>query len=358
MAINNDRLLPNTGAALPDYQAVGPERQDQAAWKKSMGIDPESQIRLAKLAHMRYQHPDLDAITTFLQHFGMEIAKRTENDIWYRGYGPDQYVYYARQGPKRFLGAAYVVESRQDLERGAALPSAGKIEPMEDAPGGGFILTVTDPEGFPMCLIHGQQPREHGPYPPRLLYNYEVEKPRARHFTRFTPGPAAVHKLGHYGLCVRDFTSQLNFYTKHFNIVPSDFLYLDNNNNNDDGPKTTVAVFAHLDRGTDLVDHHTFFMSTNPTSHVHHCSFEVHDYDTQQLGHQWLAQQNYTPVWGVGRHILGSQIFDYWWDVSGNMIEHYADGDLVNNQTPIGYGLAGDESLAVWGPDVPKSFLD
>lgn len=98
-------------------------------------------------------------------------------------------------------------------------------------------------------------------------------------------------------------------------------------------------------------------MSSNPTSHVHHCSFEVHDFDTQKLGHQWLAKKGYKSVWGVGRHILGSQIFDYWWDTTGNMIEHYADGDLVNDKTPIGYGPAGDEFLAVWGPEVPSWFL-
>ena len=45
------------------------------------------------------------------------------------------------------------------------------------------------------------------------------------------------------------------------------------------------------------------------------------------------------------------------WDTTGNMIEHYADGDLVNEDTPVGWGAAGDESLAVWGPEVPKWFL-
>lgn len=40
------------------------------------------------------------------------------------------------------------------------------------------------------------------------------------------------------------------------------------------------------------------------------------------------------------------------------MIEHYADGDLVNEETPIGWFMAGDESLAVWGPEVPKTFLE
>lgn len=143
-----------------------------------------------------------------------------------------------------------------------------------------------------------------------------------------------------------------DFYTTTFNIVPSDFLTVDK------GEETVnVAVFAHIDRGTDLVDHHCFFMSSNPTSHVHHCSFEVHDFDTQKLGHQWLAKKEYQSVWGVGRHILGSQIFDYWWDTTGNMIEHYADGDLVNQETPVGYGPAGHEGLAVWGPEVPAWFL-
>lgn len=43
---------------------------------------------------------------------------------------------------------------------------------------------------------------------------------------------------------------------------------------------------------------------------------------------------------------------------AGQMIEHYADGDLVNKDTPIGWMNAGDESLAVWGPEVPKWFLE
>jgi hypothetical protein len=95
-------------------------------------------------------------------------------------------------------------------------------------------------------------------------------------------------------------------------------------------------------------------MSSNSTSHVHHCSFEVHDFDTQKLGHQWLAAKKYKSVWGVGRHVLGSQIFDYWWDTTGNMIEHYTDGDLINKDTPIGYGAGGRRVLGCVGPGCAK----
>ena len=146
----------------------------------------------------------------------------------------------------------------------------------------------------------------------------------------------------------------MKWYTENFNIVPTDLLYVEQN----DGSRLDVAIFAHIDRGTDHTDHHTIFLSQGKSTHVHHASFEVHDFDTQHLGHQWLTQKGYKSVWGIGRHILGSQIFDYWWDPTGNMIEHYADGDLVNDSTPVGHLPAGDESLAVWGPDVPQAFLD
>lgn len=35
--------------------------------------------------------------------------------------------------------------------------------------------------------------------------------------------------------------------------------------------------------------------------------------DTETLGHNWLAKKGWTNCWGVGRHVLGSQIFDYWY---------------------------------------------
>ncbi|KAI0398036.1 trihydroxytoluene oxygenase [Xylariaceae sp. FL0594] len=359
--------LRNEGSVVPDLIAVGRDQEDLQNWRTRNKIDPEQQIKLVKISHMRYQHPDLDEIIRFLVDFGMIVAKRTDDEAWLRGYGPDQYVYYARKGPKEFLGGTFVVESSADLARAARLPGSSDIQELVNSPGGGFFITVRDPEGFPINLICGQQEREPLPeeQPKKLVYNFENEKPRVREFLRFKPGPAAIHKLGHYGLCVQDFPAQLDFYLRNFNLVPTDFLYVDDESEEGteeeegtENKKKDVAVFAHIDRGDDYVDHHTFFMSANKTSHVHHCSFEVHDYDTQMLGHQWLAARGYEPVWGVGRHILGSQIFDYWWDTTHNMIEHYIDGDVVNQKTPIGYGPAGDESLAVWGPEVPKWFLD
>lgn len=67
---------------------------------------------------------------------------------------------------------------------------------MKDAPGGGHILTIEDPEGFPLNLVHGQAPVERAQKrPERLIVNDEYEKPRVRKFQRFEPGPAEVFKV-------------------------------------------------------------------------------------------------------------------------------------------------------------------
>ena len=135
-----------------------------------------------------------------------------------------------------------------------------------------------------------------------------------------------------------------------------------------------MATFIHLDRGKEKVDHHCFFFYEGSRPHVHHSSYEVYDFDTQALGHDWLKQKGYQSCWGVGRHVLGSQIFDYWqvvslpysvqslmslfrFDPANFIMEHYVDGDTVNSDTPVAKSKLGEEGLFVWGPEVPSNFL-
>lgn len=67
-------VRPNHGASVPDVIAIGGEHETATQWQERCGIKKENQIRLVKLAHMRYQHPDIDQITTFLE--GMLIVSQ------------------------------------------------------------------------------------------------------------------------------------------------------------------------------------------------------------------------------------------------------------------------------------------
>jgi hypothetical protein len=44
-------------------------------------------------------------------------------------------------------------------------------------------------------------------------------------------------------------------------------------------------------------------------------------------------------------------------DASGFILEHYADGDLVNCNTGYDRKPAAKHSLYVWGPNLPKAFV-
>lgn len=60
-------IVPNHGASQPDAKAVGKKALSIAEWRAYEGIDVSRQVKLVKLSHMRYQHPELLEITTFLR---------------------------------------------------------------------------------------------------------------------------------------------------------------------------------------------------------------------------------------------------------------------------------------------------
>lgn len=146
-------------------------------------------IRLVRLAHVYYTHRDLATASQFLADFGFQkrtqtISSKTgQKAIFYHGADAQQpFVYCAREGTEDvFGGAAFVVESREDLEYAAkTLPGASGIVDMdideENPPGGGLRVTFTDPvDGFPFHLVWGQKGQEvagdQGDGLPILQYN-------------------------------------------------------------------------------------------------------------------------------------------------------------------------------------------
>lgn len=264
-------------------------------------------ISLNRIAHVFYTHANFDAQRQFLLDFGMSIAHESADRIYFRGYGTQPFIYCLSRGTTdEFGGAAFVVDSFADLELATKLPRATGIYDL-DTPGGGKCVTFYDPvDGFPFHLVYGQELVEMTDSFPELVFNFPTAKHRAVSRTqRFQKGPSPIHKIGHFGLCVTDFAAVYKFYSTTFNLKASDLVY---------DPKTgeDMTCFFHLDRGLEEVDHHTFFIFEGPKYHVHHSSFEVHDVDAQSLGHDWLREKGWENCWGVGRHVMGSQIFDYW----------------------------------------------
>lgn len=322
-----------------------------------------AKVQLARLGHVYFEHNNLEQFEKFAIDFGMVVAEKKDGKIYFRGYGKDPYIYVASQsgtGKPVFKGPAFVAASQEEFDKAKALPGA-QLQSLHDTPGGGEIISFSRADDTFFHVIYGQTERDvDASQTPSATHdelgpaNTPFEKPRKGKFQRFHDGPALIHKLGHFGYVHLKFDEELKWYTDNFNFVPSDILYHWDFSNID------VMTFMHLDRGKDYSDHHIFFMQRAPPectkTYIHHSSYEVEDFDTQLIGHQWLAKKGWKSVWGVGRHVLGSQIFDYWQDPSGFKIEHYADGDLVNEDTVTKRDVVGP--LSVWGPELPKDFGD
>jgi hypothetical protein len=79
--------------------------------------------------------------------------------------------------------------------------------------------------------------------------------------------------------------------------------------------------------------------------------------DALAAGGEYLSDRGYRHSWGIGRHIEGSQIFDYWRDPDGFLVEHYADGDMFDCTVEPGWAPFTASGLSQWGPPATKDFL-
>jgi len=303
-------------------------------------------IRIDDIAFVRFRAPDLAAMKAFLEDFGLSETPHAPGRLFMRGTGSAPFLHATELGEPGFAGFAFRAASPADLE----MLAAAERVPIEalDAPGGGRVVRLIDPDGFPVEVVAGQAAGDVTPLPPRAPWNNADASARLRQVKRVGKGPAHVLRLGHGVLNVADFRRSEAWYKARFGFLTSDEIELQ--------PGLAVGAFLRCDRGDRPADHHTLFLMQNPKgASFNHAAFEVRDLDDLMSGHDFLQQNARQAVWGVGRHILGSQVFDYWRDPWGHRVEHWTDGDLFTAaDSPHKTGL--NDLLGVqWGPNAPAA---
>lgn len=312
--------------------------------------------KATEIAHVVYECTDLDRMQTFLEDFGLRTAARSPQLLVMRGAGTSPALHVSRLGAtNRFIGGALAVRSREDLEALAAMPGSSGVEPIVDLPGGGWRVRMTTPDGVLVDAVWGQAPAEPIALRAPLAYNWATQKTRFNASLRPRREPGLVLRIGHFGLRVADHERTRAWFRERFGLLDSDYLCVPGDES------TVVGTFVRFDAGERFVDHHCMLIaqSRDPAdTGVHHCSFEMQDLDAVFGAHDHLRARGYRLECGIGRHLVGSQIFDYWTDPFGNRIEHYTDGDVANcDYRPLRYAVHADETTQ-WGMDPPRSFFD
>jgi len=260
----------------------------------------------------------------FLKDFGLRPFE-ADGRLYGRAEDGRPFVHVTEPGEARFLALGLRAEQVSDLER-LATHDGVLVEDL-GAPGGGKVVRLIDPDGYRVEVVAGQAKDTAAAPVAGALWNTALSKTRLREAVRLSPAPAHVRRIGHAVLKVRDFRRSERWYKERFGFLTSDEV--------EAAEGVPVGAFMRCDRGDKPADHHTLFLAQLPGPlGLLHAAFEVTDLDDLMLGHQHLKSKNRQSAWGVGRHIMGSQVFDYWKDPFGNELEHWTDGDLFTAADP------------------------
>lgn len=303
-------------------------------------------IKVQDIAYVRISAPDLDSMEAFLTEFGMVRSERLNDRLYMRGLDEDPYLHVTHRGEPGFLAAGLEAGSIKDLETLAREENVS-IDSL-DGPGRGFVVKLTDPNGFRIEVIAGRTPAPRIELSTRIPGNDAYGTPRLNAVKRVPRGPSHVKRLGHCVLNVKNFRESEAWYKSRFGLITSDEVNLGS-------PDQVLGAFLRCDRGSIPSDHHTLFLLGTGKPGFNHAAYEVADFDDLMCGHDWLKEKGRHHEWGVGRHVLGSQIFDYWRDPWGHTLEHWTDGDLLDAAWGSRTATIQEALRTQWGPPPPNT---
>jgi hypothetical protein len=308
-------------------------------------------IKVHDLAWLEFEKPDLVRAEAFATAFGFTTVLHTPDELHLRGTDPGSPCVLIRRGPlSRFVGPAFAVQDAADIARLAAATDV-TARPLPESIGG-VAVDLTDPTGVGVRVVADTRELAELPAQQPHIFNFGHELCRTNATQRPPREPTRVQRLGHVVVQTTKYLESLKWYLDHFGLIVSDFLYFPGQR--DRGP---VMSFIRCDRGSTPTDHHTLAMVLGPTNRYVHSAYQVCDLDAIAAGGEHLKGLGYHRSWGIGRHVQGSQIFDYWRDPDGFMVEHFTDGDMFDNTLEPGWAPFTASGLSQWGPPVTRDFL-
>ena len=204
--------------------------------------------------------------------------------------------------------------------------------------------------------------RDHIPGVPQCIAMTDLDGHAVFLYRETRTGPATYGnvgvspvKLGHLALYVRDAKATSEFYTSLLGFRWSDWV---------------EDKFVFMRCGS---DHHTMNFLRSDKRGMFHFAFQLRDWAHIGAACDLLAREKIKLLCGPGRHGLGHNLYIYHHDPDGNIVEMFADMDVMSSEA-LGYfdprphhedfpqrpkiwpdtPETGDQ----WGVPAPAGFLD
>jgi catechol 2,3-dioxygenase-like lactoylglutathione lyase family enzyme len=294
------------------------------------------------LIHYALEVPDPVLGETFYRDFGLQDAALPQaggKSVQLRtGRGSGELILY--EGPrKRLHHVAWAApgDEFEDVRERLKRSHIPEIEPPEAAPQVGIWFRDPDEN---LVNVRQEEPKALPAEPP-ILYNWPGNPGRAaasRNVPEFER--AEPRRLGHVLFFSPDPEAATRFYTETLGFKVSD------------------RVLGHLAFLRCTTDHHNIAFAKSTHRGFHHASYEVGGFDEIGMGAMWMRERGWQPAWGMGRHVIGSNVFYYIKDPWGSYAEYFHDIDCIPEDAAW---EARDwdprYALYCWGPDVPEDFV-
>jgi catechol 2,3-dioxygenase-like lactoylglutathione lyase family enzyme len=175
----------------------------------------------------------------------------------------------------------------------------------------------------------------------------ELRRVNRRSSAAVRPEAAPPRRVGHVVFGTTDVAASVAFYRDGLGFKLSDTI---------DGG---IGTFLRCS-----TDHHNLLLMPAPVPCMNHYAVEMDDVDAIGLaGMRVLAERPESSVYGIGRHVLGANLFWYLLDPQGGMFELFADMDQITDDEAWEVGEYRDDwdpfTIASWepGPSKPDFFL-
>ncbi|MET4577474.1 VOC family protein [Ottowia thiooxydans] len=242
--------------------------------------------------------PDLvKAEQFYVNIWHLEVAHRKENAIYLRGSGGDDHLLalYAgsevpqvRQVTLRARSAEALVKVSEAVER-AGGSIVTPVGPLTKNPAGGTGVTVRDPHGRIFQVVHGDA--RHEPQPP-----------------------------------VKDIPIRLTHAVLNSHAVDETQAFIEQAFGFRLADRTGIMAFMNCDR-----DHHTIAIGITDNDALNHIAFLMPDMESVMRGGGRMKDAGFPIQWGPGRHGPGNNLFNYFIDPFGIVIEYTADVEQIDD---------------------------
>ncbi|CAN5216644.1 VOC family protein [soil metagenome] len=253
--------------------------------------------------------PDLTRSEAFYTSvWGLDLVTRHEGVTYLRATGTDHHVVALRQGNRAALTAiTFRLDSEAEFEsiaaasrqHGATLLTGPVPNP---GPDGGKVMSIRAPGGCVLRFVHGDE--QHAPLP-----------------TGNRP-----ERLAHVNVNSTDVDGLAAFYERALGFRLTD--------------RSKAMAFVRCND-----DHHAIVVADAAVNGLNHVAFLMPSLEAVMRGSGHMIDAGFPIAWGIGRHGPGDNVFAYFIDPVGIVIEYTAEVLQVDDN----YVVRGPSEW-VWPP--------